>query len=40
MGETQYVIDLTENEREKLEAITSYGRRSAQKITPARILLK
>jgi hypothetical protein len=40
MGETQYPIDLTENEREKLEAITSYGRHSAQKITRARILLK
>jgi transposase len=40
MGDTKYPIDLTENEREQLEAITSYGRHSAQKITRARILLK
>ena len=40
MGETEYPIDLTEIEREKLEAIVSYGRHSAQKITRARILLK
>jgi hypothetical protein len=40
MGETEYPIDLTETEREKLEAIVSYGRHSAQKITRARILLK
>jgi hypothetical protein len=36
MGETEYPIDLTEIEREKLEAIVSYGRHSAQKITRAR----
>jgi len=40
MGETEYPIDLTETEREKLEAIVSYGRHSSQKITRARILLK
>ena len=40
MGETSYPINLTEEEREKLEAITSYGRHSTQKITRARILLK
>lgn len=40
MGETEYPIDLTEIEREKLETIVSYGRHSAQKITRARILLK
>jgi len=40
MGDTNYPINLTEQEREKLEAITSYGRHSAQKITRARILLK
>lgn len=40
MGETEYPVNLTEQEREKLDAITSYGRHSAQKITRARILLK
>jgi hypothetical protein len=40
MGDTKYPIDLTDQERERLEAITSYGRHSAQKITRARILLK
>ena len=40
MGETDYPINLTEQEREKLESIVSYGRHSAQKITRARILLK
>jgi len=40
MSETDYPIDLTATEREKLDAIISYGRHSAQKITRARILLK
>jgi hypothetical protein len=40
MSETEYPIDLTATEREKLDAIVSYGRHSAQKITRARILLK
>lgn len=40
MSKTEYPVDLTEQEREKLDAITSYGRHSAQKITRARILLK
>lgn len=40
MGDTEYPINLTEQEREKLESIISYGRHSAQKITRARILLK
>jgi transposase len=40
MGDSQYPINLTEQEREKLESIVSYGRHSAQKITRARILLK
>jgi hypothetical protein len=30
MGETDYPINLTEQEREKLESIVSYGRHSAQ----------
>ena len=40
MGNTEYPINLTEQEREKLESIVSYGRHSAQKITRARVLLK
>jgi len=40
MGDSRYLINLTEQEREKLESIVSYGRHSAQKITRARILLK
>ncbi|PSP51722.1 hypothetical protein BRC67_06930 [Halobacteriales archaeon QH_3_68_24] len=40
MGDSAHSINLTDQEREKLESIVSYGRHSAQKITRARILLK
>ena len=40
MGDSEYSINLTDQEREKLESIVSYGRHSAQKIRRARILLK
>ena len=39
-GAKKYVVKLSMEERERLEAVISSGKRSAQLITKARILLK
>ena len=39
-GTKKYVVKLSKEERERLEALISSGKRSAQLITKARILLK
>lgn len=40
MPNKKYIVDLTEEEREKLETLISSGVASARKLTRARILLK
>jgi hypothetical protein len=40
VGANKYVVKLSTEERERLEAVISSGKRSAQLITKARMLLK
>ena len=40
MARKKYTVDLSEDERAELESFVSYGKRSAQAITRAHILLK
>jgi len=40
MGKKKYTVDLSEDERAELESFVSHGKRSAQAITRARILLR
>ena len=40
MAKKKYTVDLSEDEREELESFVSHGKRSAQAITRARVLLR
>ena len=40
MGKKKYTVDLSEDEREELKSFVSHGKRSAQAITRARVLLR